>query len=289
MKVQWSILLLVALLLLVGCGEDKGGDTFTELRSENCEVHFIDVGKADAILVVADGEAMLVDAGYTVNAQQVVNYLKQQGVTKLKYVVLTHGDKDHTGGMAAVLSEFEVGQLLLSPKTENSEEYNAMKNVIEQKDISYSVPELGSVYNLGKGSFVVMAPGEAALAEDSDNDASLVLRYVYGERSFLFMGDALSTTEKELRESEYVLASDVLKVGHHGKDDASKKKFLQEVNPKYAVICCGVSVDSATPEGPDEDVLKRLDAFSVTTYRTDSNGTIVMFTDGSELTVTTEK
>lgn len=289
MKVRWSILLLVVMMLAVGCNRDEDDDITKELLSENCEVHFIDVGKADSILVVADGEAMLIDAGYTINSQQVVDYLKQQGVTKLKYVVLTHGDKDHTGGMAAVLSEFEVGQLLLSPKTENSEEYNAMKNVIETKDISYTVPELGSVYHLGDGSFVVMAPGEAALAEGSDNDASLVLRYVYGERSFLFMGDAMSTTEKELRESEYVLASDVLKVGHHGKDDASKKKFLQEVSPKYAVICCGASVDSATPEGPDEDVLNRLDAFSVTTYRTDTGGTVVMFTDGSELTVTTEK
>ncbi len=289
MKVRWGILLLVIMMLVVGCGEEKDGDTAKALLAENCEVHFINVGKADAILVIADGEAMLIDAGYAVNAKQVVDYLKKQGVSKLRHVIATHGDKDHVGGMASVLSEFEIDQLLLSPKTENSEEYNAMKQIIEQKKLTYTVPALGAEYTLGKGSFVILAPGEDALAEGTDNDASLVLRYVYGERSILFMGDALSTTEKELRESEYALASDVLKVGYHGKDQATKKKFLQQVAPSYAVICCGMDIDAEGDGLPDEEVLQRLDSFSVKTYRTDLNGTIVLFTDGDELTVTPEK
>ncbi len=289
MKGKMLLVSVMLMLLLVGCKEDVSEDFGKELLKENCEVHFIDVGKADAILVIADGEAMLIDAGYAKASQVVVNYLKGQGVTKLKYVILTHGDKDHVGGMAAVLSEFAVEKLLLSPKTENSEEYQAMKNVIEQQKISYEVPALGSTYSVGKGSFVVMAPGEKALAEGSDNDASIVLRYVYGDRSFLMMADALSVTEKELRDSNYVLQSDVLKVGYHGRDEATKKKFLNDVNAEYAVICCGVSVDEGEPEEPDKEVLARLEAFAIQTYRTDTNGTVVFSTDGTELTARSER
>lgn len=282
------IIVLVLVLVLTGCDKSTKTPAKEAPTAENCEVHFLNVGKADAIYVVADGCTMLIDAGYAANGRQVVQYLQRQGVSKLDYVVLTHGDKDHAGGMASVLTEFEIGKLLISPKAENSAEYNAMKQVIEAKGIAYEIPQLGTTYTLGKGSFVVMAPGEAALLENSDNDASLVLRYVYGEKSFLFMGDALSTTEKELRESEYVLKSDVLKVGHHGEKDATKKKFLKEVSPSYAVICCGMSDDEEGRREPDEEVLERLRALSVTTYRTDVNGTIIFFTDGTSLNVSVE-
>ncbi len=288
MRRIWAIVLMLV-FVLSACGTTPKTPAKEEPTAENCEVHFLNVGKADAIYIVADGCTMLIDAGYAANGQQIVQYLQRQGVKRLDYVVATHGDKDHIGGMASVLTEFEVGKLLISPKTENSVEYSAMKKVIEAKDIEYEIPQLGATYTLGKGSFVVMAPGEAALMENSDNDSSLVLRYVYGEKSFLLMGDALSTTEKELRESEYVLKSDVLKVGHHGEKDATKKKFLKEVSPSYAVICCGMADDAEGRREPDEEVLERLRAHSVTTYRTDLNGTIIFFTDGTSMNVSVEK
>jgi len=261
------------------------GETPTPAAS-GCEVHILAVGKADAILVIADGKTMLIDAGYKHNAADVIAYLKAQSVSRLDYVVLTHGDKDHVGGMADVLREFEVGSLFLSPKKENSELYEEMVAVIQQKSISYIVPEVGSTYSLGSGTFQMLAPGPKALKEGTDNDASLALRLCYGSRSFLFMGDALSTTEKELLTLSYEIQSDVLKTGHHGQSDATNKKFLKAVQPAYAVICCGAA-DDGTETLPTQKVLNLLNDFKVAILRTDTDGTIVFKTDGTSLTYST--
>lgn len=293
-KIILSVLLIFC-MLLTACGnaaeenESKTETSAGTVASENCTVHFIDCGKADAILILSDGEAMLIDAGYEETSDMVISYLKQQGVTELKYVVLTHGDKDHVGGMAAVLSAFTVDQLYVNPRSEKSDWYSNMVRVVEEKEIPTSIPAVGDTFTLGKGTFTVEAPGEKALAEDKDNDASLVLYYVYGNRSFLFMGDAGETTEKEMRNNDLTHICDVLKVGHHGKDDATTKKFLKAVAPLYAVITCGeIQGDDESGE-PDQSVLNLLSDFNVKTYRTDESGIICFTTDGTELSVSTEK
>lgn len=280
-----ACILLLFLCSLTACTEEKPveEEPDTLVQKENCSVHFIDSGKADAILVMADKEAMLIDAGYQQNADNVVAYLKAQGVSRLKYLVLSHGDKDHVGGMAAVLENFSVERLLISPKKENSNEYQAMLLAADAASVSIDVPKVGDTFSLGKGSFTVLAPGEKALAEGSDNDASLVLQYAYGSRSFLFMGDALSTTEKEMREGNLLKVCDVLKAGHHGKADATKKKFLKTVAPVYVVITCGDIVGEDEDGTVDPEVLQTLTELKIRTLRTDELGTIVFDTDGTEL------
>ncbi len=285
-------LLLAALFAVSAAGCQPGGGennaTSTPAPTEEpaltgCEVHILSIGKADAIFITVDGKTMLIDAGYPENADTVVSYLRGQSVTKLDYVILTHGDRDHVGGMPAVLKEFSVGQMLISPKKEKSDAYQEMISLIQSKGIPCVSPEVGTTYELGGATFQVLAPGPKALKEGSDNDASIAIRLVYGSRSFLLMGDALSTTEKELVDSSYTIRSDVLKVGHHGKSDATNKKFLKAVQPKYAAICCGETADGE--DGfPANKVIELLTDFHVTTYRTDNDGTIIFRTDGSTLT-----
>ena len=265
-----------------GSGDTTPSSTVTPV-STGCEVHFLALGKADAILILADGHAMLIDAGYQHNADEVVSYLKSHGVSKLDYVILTHGDKDHVGGMADVLRTFSVGQMLISPKKEKSDLYEAMVSAIKEKNISCVSPEVGTTYELGTGSFQTLAPGPKALKEGSDNDASIAIRFTYGTKSFLLMGDALSTTEKELVDSSLSIRADVLKTGHHGKSDATNKKFLKAVQPGYAVICCGESEEGDEPGEQSSKVLELLSDFHVKTLRTDETGTIVFTTDGTKL------
>lgn len=253
-----------------------------------CEVHVLSVGKADAILIIADGQTMLIDAGYRTAAETILTYLRGHGVTKLDYVLLTHGDRDHVGGMGDVLNGVEVGQMLLCPRKEkNLDLYTYMMQVLTNKSIPYSVPDVGAKYTLGKGTFTVIAPGPEALAKDSDNDASVAIRYEYGDRSFLLMGDALDTTEKELLKTSFTIRADVLKTGHHGKSDATCKKFLRAVQPAYAVISCGAN-EYGEMEGPAQKVLDLLSDFHVETLRTDQLGTIVFRTDGKDLSYDTE-
>ena len=275
-------LMILCAVVLSGCKTKKPDKPLTTPTpaKPGCEIHVLSLGKADCILIIADGEAMLIDAGYEQQGDSIVAYLKEQGVTSLKYAVLTHGDKDHVGGMATVLRNIATSQLLLSPREEDSKDYLAMLKAVSDRNIPCRVPELQSTFTIGNGTVTVLAPGEKALKEDSDNDASLVLRLTYGERSALFMGDALTKTEKEMRDKEYELRADILKIGHHGKDDATSKKFLSEVAPMYAVITCGDIIDDKEDGVPDEEVLRRLSSFAVTTYRTDTDGTIVFRTEG---------
>ena len=159
-----------------------------------------------------------------------------------------------------------------------------MVSVIQQKNITCLSPEVGTTYTLGNATFQTLAPGPKALKEGSDNDASIAIRFAYGNRSFLLMGDALSTTEKELMDSTLSIRADVLKTGHHGKSDATNKKFLKAVQPSYAVICCGESEEGDEAGEPSSKVLELLADFNVKTLRTDETGTIVFKTDGKELT-----
>lgn len=285
MKRYSVILILILAVLLTGCkrkptGEPKPGNTFA---AEGLQIHTISIGKADAILILADGEAMLIDAGYTDQGKTVVDYLKKQGVAELKYLVMTHADKDHVGGMAEVIDSIPIRQALLSPKKENSPEYATMVRALTNSKTPYSFPELLSTFSLGKATFTVLAPGAKALDAGTDNDSSIVLRMVYGERTALLMGDALSKTEKEMREKGYNVSAEVLKVGHHGKGDATTKKFVREVAPLYAIITC----DQA--DAPDKDVLSVLRSFSADVLRTDEKGTVILSTDGTKWEVKTER
>ena len=117
---------LCSLVLLTACDRSKknGSETTPTVTvapaASGCEVHILDIGKADAIFLRADGVTMLIDAGYPSSADTVIAYLKAQSVSKLDYVIMTHGDIDHVGGMADVLREFAVGQMFISPKKETS-------------------------------------------------------------------------------------------------------------------------------------------------------------------------
>ena len=285
MKRLLRILVLLTAVILAGCGRKptKEPEKENSFAKEGLQIHVINLGKADAILVLADGEAMLIDAGSTEQGTVITQYLKDHGVAKLKYFVATHGDKDHVGGAAVVINNFPIEEAFLSPKKENSPEYAAMATALGNTKTKYTFPELLSTFTLGKGTFTVLAPGEKALEAGTDNDSSLVLRYVYGERTVLFMGDALTRTEKEMREKGYEYSSEILKVGHHGQGDATTKKFVREVAPMYAAITC------SSAEPADEDVISVLKAFSVEIRRTDECGTIVFSTDGTKWEVTTEK
>ena len=249
---------------------------------EGCEIHVLSLGKADCTLIIADGEAMLIDAGYQEQGNDIVSYLHDNGINTLKYAVVTHGDKDHVGGMETVLRNVETEQVLLSPRKENSPEYAAMVGALNELKIPHAIPKLLDRYSLGRGTFTILAPGQKALKADTDNDASIVLRLDYKQRSALFMGDALEKTEKEMRDAEYPLKADILKVGHHGKGDATTKKFLREVAPSYAVITCGDIINDTEDGYPFEEVIRRLNSFAVTTYRTDADGTIVFQTEGKK-------
>lgn len=246
-------------------------------------IYFFDVGKADAMLLSCDGEYALIDAGTQDVGADVCAYLDTIGVTQLKYVFLTHPDKDHVGGMADVFASFEVQEFIQSPIEESvlpdSDEYLSCIAAAQERSLDGNYVTAGDVYSLGGATLTALAP---LTSYDDTNNSSIVLKLEYGDFSTLFCGDIEKSAQKDLvaAYTADVLSADVLKVPHHGSSDAAKKSFLQAVGPTYAVISTS---DKTGKELPSEEVLEKLSDLDTTVYRTDLNGHIVCSTNGTDI------
>lgn len=250
--------------------EQTGQDTLT--------VHFIDVGHGDATLITCGQHAMLVDCGKNIKGRMVSDYVREQGVDRLDYLILTHPDNDHIGGAPVTLKDFPIEKILVSSYAKESREYELLKSTLEQNNLETRVPVPGEEYTLGEAVFTILGPVE--VFEDSNN-SSIVFRLDFGKRSFLFAGDQEKKAEKALlNQMAANLQADVLKVGHHGKNDACGKKFLAAVDPEYAVISCGPDEGDIEPE---EKLLERLYDSETTVLRTDEQGTIIVVCDKENL------
>ncbi len=245
------------------------------------EFHFIDVGQGDAALIrTADGH-VLIDAGTNHSEDELITYLKSEGIKELTYAVFTHPHEDHIGGADAVLDYCEVKNVILPERTSTTGDYTRMMDAIEKEgaNVIIAVPE--SVYTVGGLQLTILGPIGSGY-KDLNND-SVVLRADFGESSVLYTGDAEDVSEKEMV-SRYALNGkldcDLLKVGHHGSDSSSTEDFLRLVSPSMAVISCG---EGNTYDHPKQEILIRLNRYGVAYWRTDLEGSVVLISDGENL------
>ncbi len=245
---------------------------------ETMEVHFIDVGEGDATLIKCGGDAMLIDAGDPTMGTTVRGYLKKQGVDSLKYLILTHSDKDHIGGAPSVISNMDVENLFMCRFEKTNEVYQSLINEIDFKSMTWSTPDVGSEYTLGDAQITILAPNKEY---DNPNDSSIALIVRHGDNSFLFTGDAEAPAEADILANGLDISADVYKVGHHGSSTASSQDFLDKVAPSIAIISCAKDNDYGHPH---IETVEKLKDRGVALYRTDEQGTIVAVSDGKEIT-----
>lgn len=251
------------------------------------QVHVIDVGNADALLIRNQGENLLIDAGEKGDGETVINYLREHGVDKLHIVIATHADADHIGGMRDVVDAFEIDTFLMATMPEGytptTKVYTSLLEGLAEKGLRLTPAEPGESYSLGDAALEILGP--AAEFEDNNNQ-SVVCRVTFGARRFLFMGDAQMQAENALLAAGTDLKADVIKIGHHGSDTSTQDSLLDAVDPQIALISCG----AGNPYGhPDSSVLARLNKRDIACYRSDLCGNIVVSTDGTAITVETEK
>lgn len=263
-------------------GEADSPGTEGSSQSLPLEVHFIDVGEADSALIICGDEAMLVDTGNPDQGTAIRLYMKKQKVDRLKYLLLTHSDRDHIGGAASVISNVGIDNLFMCRYEKDNEVYTNMINEIKYKNMSWSTPEVGSQYTLGDATITIIAPNKEY---DNPNDSSIAFVIRHGTNSFIFTGDAEAPAESDIVNNGLDIAADVYYVGHHGSSTSSTQEFLNKVNPKYVVISCAKDNEYGHPH---IETMDRLKAMGVALYRTDDQGTIICYSDGKELSFNTE-
>lgn len=237
-------------------------------------VHFIDVGQADAALVLCDGHAMLIDGGNSEDSNLIYSYLKKLSLTHLDYIVCTHAHEDHVGGLSGALNYATVGTAFAPVTSYDSKAFGNFVSYLAKQNVSITVPSAGDSFTLGCASVKILGPVKSS---DETNNTSIVLRIVYGDTSFLFTGDAEREEEQDILSTGYDMDSTVLKVGHHGSETSTSYVWLREIMPEYAVI----SVGKGNSYGhPTDAILSRLRDADVKTYRTDMQGDVICASDG---------
>lgn len=234
------------------------------------EVHFLDVGQGDAILVICGSHAMLVDGGRVSQSSKIFTYLRDHGIRHLDYIVGSHPDVDHLGGLSAALQAASADTALSPVAEDDGEPFFYFKKYLSRQGLTITVPKAGDKLMLGEAVIHILGP--VSYNSENDNDNSLVMKVAHGSCSVLLTGDAEEEEEMEILGSGADVSCSILKAAHHGSASSTTEKWLAETNPEAVVISCGANNDYGHPA---ESVLKRLKKQGVTIFRTDQQGDII--------------
>ncbi|HEY0948358.1 MAG TPA: ComEC/Rec2 family competence protein [Candidatus Paceibacterota bacterium] len=247
-------------------------------------VAFLDVGQGDAIYIESPtGVDLLIDGGKDRSAVRELPKIMGPLDRKIDIVLATHPDADHIGGLPEVLSRYRAGTILESGKAGDSSQADRLTASIRREaGAVYGIAKQGMRIHLGDGAYadVLFPEGNASQLRET-NDASVVLRLVYGDSEFMLTGDAPSWVEGRLAQKYGTgLRSDVLKAGHHGSRTSSSDAFLAAVMPQTVVVSAGKD----NPYGhPHPEVLESVREIGASVVSTAESGTIVFRSDGKSV------
>jgi competence protein ComEC len=250
-------------------------------------VRFLDIGQGDSQLIqLPDGGAILIDSGD--RGKPTVDLLRKHGVNELELIIASHPHADHIGELRDVLRDFKVKEFWDSGFTDNATKtYTDLLAEIKKQGVKFTAPKRGATRQFGDVKLEVINPPERFI-DDHTNNASLVVRLTYGNKRFLFTGDAEIASWKDMLASEKnKLRADVLKSAHHGSSNGTTQEILDAVNPSIYTISCAAGNDYHHPHPKVVSLLERNREIRV--YRTDIGGTITAVCDGNNIEMSSER
>ncbi len=264
-----------------------------QLAGRSAQIHVIDVGQGDAVLLEQNGEYALIDTGTPSSKETLAFYLDAHGVYELKYLVLSHFHADHIGGAQYLLENYRVKTVLM-PDLELApmptaytalELLETLTKLAEKGTLEVVLPAAGDEFPLGQGVLTVLGSG-IPCAEDANN-TSLITLFSFGDFSYFSAGDAEAEAEYELlaRMGDR-LDADLYKASHHGSFTSSTQALIDTLQPKAAVFSCGADNDYGHPH---TEVTQRLLNAGAKLWRTDLQGSILFTVRDGVLTIRPEK
>ena len=263
---------------------------FTSMQILKClpsdlTIYFIDVGQGDSTLIVTPNhKTILIDGGGTefesdfdIGKQTLLPEILGQGITKIDYLLISHFDSDHVGGLLTVLESLKVKNAIISRQIKESENYKKFLKIVKDKKINVMIVKKDDEICIEKNLKIdVLWPQREQITDNVLNNNSIVAKVIYNNFSILFTGDIEKVAEENIIR-EYkdtnLLTSDIIKIAHHGSKTSSTEGFLNLVNPKIALI--GVGRDNKFGH-PNEETIQRLKNMNVKIYRTDEMGEITI-------------
>lgn len=290
-KLKWFLILLVAAAALVFYLHDQGkitlpawiaGEPPEPIPEGSAQVHFIDVGQGDCVLIIGDdGSTVLIDSGEYEYAATVLDYLDDYGITRLDYVVVSHPHTDHMGGMASIIKGVkEVGTFIMPRVADDyiptTYSYEKMLDALENKGCEVRIARTEGI-DFGSGKLMFIT---ADYSGDNLNNYSVVLKYVLNDTAFLFSGDLEADMEKVILSESHDLSADIYKLGHHGSTTSNSALWMAAICPDYCVCECGADNSYGHPH---REVITAVNDYTDILLRTDINGNIVFTTDGANI------
>lgn len=238
-------------------------------------VKFINVGQGDsAVIVTSNNDVILIDASDYSDAQAVIDGLSEYEFEDIDLFILTHPHADHIRGAKTILETYDVNEVLMCSYVATSKLFTTLLETLDDKDIKTTQAYLGQTYDIDGVHIQVV--GVDSNSKDNNN-SSVVTKVTYGDISIMFTGDAEEEAEKVIIGNGFDLSAQILKAGHHGSNTSSSEKFLDAVNPKIAIISCGIDNKYGHPH---EETINKFINRGIQYYRTDELGSIKLEIDG---------
>ncbi len=252
------------------------------------KVEVLDINQGDAIFIETPAmRHIIIDGGPDSSVLEKLQSRLPFWQRRLDMIVLTHPDLDHVMGLLHILQKYQVDYIVWTGMVRDGAHYEKWIELTQTQKAKGShmvIAKAGDKIKSGGAELAILHPFESLAGQffKETNDTGIVARLQYGSKSFLFTADVSSKLEQKLIDAKAGLASDVLKVGHHGSKYSSSEVFLQAVNPSMAAISVGAK---NTYGHPTAEVLQRLANFGINVLRTDVDGDITFLSDGQHIQI----